>query len=86
MRIFGIYGPADHALSASFLQELSLKVQNTPLPIIMGGDFNLLRTGQDKNNDRINWPRLELFNNHIADWGLRENRALGRAIPGRINS
>jgi hypothetical protein len=72
LRIFGIYGPADHALSAAFLQELSLKVENTTLPIIMGGDFNLLRTEHDKNNDRINWPRLELFNNHIADWGLRE--------------
>jgi hypothetical protein len=38
----------------------------------MGGDFNLIRSDQDKNNDRINWPRLELFNNHIAAWGLRE--------------
>jgi exonuclease III len=72
LRIFGIYGPADHALSASFLQELSNKVENTTMPIIMGGDFNLIRSDQDKNNDRINWPRLELFNNHIAAWGLRE--------------
>jgi exonuclease III len=71
LRIFGIYGPADHSLSAAFLQELSKKVDNTTMPIIMGGDFNLIRTEQDKNNDRINWPRLELFNNHITDWGLR---------------
>jgi exonuclease III len=72
LRIFGIYGPTYHALSASFLQELSIKVENTTMPIIMGGDFNLHIIEQDKNNDRINWPRLELFNNHIAEWGLRE--------------
>jgi endonuclease/exonuclease/phosphatase (EEP) superfamily protein YafD len=68
----GIYGPADHTFSAAFLEEVSSKVANTDLPIIMGGDFNLLRRAQDKNNDRVNWARLELFNDHIGHWGLRE--------------
>jgi endonuclease/exonuclease/phosphatase (EEP) superfamily protein YafD len=68
----GIYGPADHTFSAAFLEEVSSKVANTEFPIIMGGDFNLLWRAQDKNNDRVNWARLELFNDHIGHWGLRE--------------
>jgi hypothetical protein len=68
----GIYGPADHSRSAEFLQEISNKVNSADTPIIMGGDFNLIRAAHDKNNDRINWTRMDLFNEHIAGWGLRE--------------
>ena len=31
-----------------------------------------MRGAQDKNNDRINWPRIHLFNDHIANWALTE--------------
>jgi hypothetical protein len=68
----GIYGPADHSRSAEFLQEISNKVEASDVPIIMGGDFNLIRAAHDKNNDMINWTRMDLFNEHIASWGLRE--------------
>jgi hypothetical protein len=37
----------------------------------MGGDFNLIRTAEDKNNGNLNWPLIDLFNNNIAGWGLR---------------
>jgi hypothetical protein len=42
-RVMGIYGPADHSRSAEFLQEISNKVDILDVPIIMGGDFNLIR-------------------------------------------
>ena len=42
-----------------------------------GGDFNLIRRSQDKNNDRINWPRVNLFNEYIADWGVLELQRTG---------
>jgi mannosylglycoprotein endo-beta-mannosidase len=71
-RVMGIYGPADHSRSAEFLQEVTSKVNSSTVPIIMGGDFNLIRAAHDKNNDRINWSRMDLFNEHIAAWGLRE--------------
>jgi hypothetical protein len=72
LRIMGIYGPADHASSGHFLEEISGKVARSNFPIIIGGDFNLMRIPEDKNNDRINWPRLDLFNEHIANWAVRE--------------
>jgi hypothetical protein len=77
LEIMGIYGPADHASSGCFLEEISGKVAQSNLPIIMGGDFNLTRIPEDKNNDRINWPRLELFNDHIARWVVREIPRIG---------
>jgi hypothetical protein len=67
LEIVGIYGPADHALSASFPEEISAMVARTRFPSILGGDSNLMRAAEEKNNDRINWARIELFNNHITD-------------------
>jgi hypothetical protein len=72
LEFMGIYGPADHVSSGRFLEEISGKVARSNLLIIMGGDFNLMRIPEDKNNERINWPRLELFNDHIARWAVRE--------------
>ena len=72
MTIIGVYGPANHSASAEFLDEISAKVASCRFPILMGGDFNLLRGAQDKNNDRLNWARIEMFNDHISSWALRE--------------
>jgi hypothetical protein len=38
----------------------------------LGGDFNLIRAAEDKNNNNLNWPVIDLFNDNIARWGLRE--------------
>jgi exonuclease III len=69
--IIGIYGPADHGRSRAFLQEVSDKIAALTRLLIMGGDFNLIRTAEDKNNGNLNWPLIDLFNNNIAGWGLR---------------
>ena len=67
-----VYGPADHRRSPAFLAELHLKISNSLLPVVVGGDFNLIRSPNEKNNDRINFPRMQLFNDWIAELGLRE--------------
>src|SRR3954465_14304384 len=46
--------------------------QGANIPIVLGGDFNLIRSGADKNNRNIDWPRVTLFNNTIASCALRE--------------
>uniref|UniRef100_A0A453CMW0 Endonuclease/exonuclease/phosphatase domain-containing protein n=1 Tax=Aegilops tauschii subsp. strangulata TaxID=200361 RepID=A0A453CMW0_AEGTS len=73
--IVQVYGPADHSRSAEFLVELEAKVREVSvaqLPLMVGGDFNLIRSGADKNNDNINWPRVAMFNNAVASMALRE--------------
>ena len=47
-------------------------VSAAQIPLMVGGDFNLIRLGADKNNDNINWPRVAMFNNAIASMALRE--------------
>ena len=78
--IVQVYGPADHSRSAEFLGELEAKVlavAATHVPLMVGGDFNLIRSDADKSNDNINWPRVAMFNNAIASMALREVAHVG---------
>ncbi|XP_073360311.1 uncharacterized protein [Aegilops tauschii subsp. strangulata] len=72
-----VYGPADHSRSVSFLDELSRKVSADRFPVVVGGGFNLLRSAEDKNNGLVNFPRMQLSNDCIADLGLRELDRIG---------
>ena len=47
------------------------------MPLIVGGDFNLIRSGADKNNANIDWTRVSMFNNAIAAAALREATRTG---------
>jgi exonuclease III len=67
----GVYGPVDHARSASFLSDLENKVESCSYPVVVLGDFNLIRGTQDKNNSNINWPLVNAFNESIARLALR---------------
>jgi hypothetical protein len=49
-----VYGPADHSRTTEFLGELVDKVEGYNLPIVVGGNFNLIRRAGDKSNDCIN--------------------------------
>ena len=53
-----VYVPADHSRSASFLDELNRKVSAATLPVVVGGDFNLLRFAEDKSNAHVNFARM----------------------------
>jgi exonuclease III len=72
LEVIGIYGPADHARSRGFLDEITAKITLCAFPILMGGDFNLIRAAEDKNNSNLNWSLIDLFNNSIATWAMRE--------------
>lgn len=47
--VANVYGPAQHTLSADFITELSDMCTSIQLPVIMGGDFNLIRGNRDRN-------------------------------------
>jgi hypothetical protein len=68
----GVYGPADHSRSPLFLQELEEVVTRATSPVLIAGDFNLIRGSTDKNNRNIDWSRVNLFNDSIARLQLRE--------------
>jgi hypothetical protein len=54
----GVYGPAQDDFKTTFLSELVWTYQQNPLPILIGGDYNIMRNNKEKNNDRYNdrWP------------------------------
>jgi hypothetical protein len=54
LEIMEIYGLADHSLSRELLGKISNKINHMDDPLIMGGDFNLFQSEEDKNNNRIN--------------------------------
>jgi hypothetical protein len=68
----GVYGPADHGRSPAFLLELESAISRSPFPVFVAGDFNLIRGRADKNNNNIDWQRINLFNDCIARLQLSE--------------
>jgi hypothetical protein len=70
--IIVVYGLADHSFSQPFLDKLSSKIASVNLPLIVGGDFNLLLHPSDKNNNNFSWLQVEAFNDFIHNFALRE--------------
>lgn len=77
-RFVTVYGPAKHELSAEFLRELGTIYRSSPLPCIMGGDFNLIRDSSDKSSDNIDVGLVYLFNDFTGDCQLREMKRSGQ--------
>lgn len=61
-----------------FLYELSQICEKATLPIILGGDFNLIREISDKNLDNHNQTLMDKFNDFIDDYQLRELKRSGQ--------
>lgn len=78
--VVSVYGPADHDWAAEFLEELQALVarcDDIGLPMVLGGDFNLICSSVDKSSDNIDWPHVDLFNGAIADMAQREVPRVG---------
>ena len=56
-----VYGPADHSRAAAFLDELNTKIASATLRVVVGGDFNLLRSVEEKSNARVDLANLGLL-------------------------
>ena len=73
-----VYGPAQVQQKEHFLAELVSMCSHESLPILIGGDFNMLRSLDEKNKDNFEtrWPFL--FNAVIDGLNLRELELYGR--------
>ena len=73
-----VYGAAQDSHKFEFLSELVRMCEVEELPKLLGGDFNILRKKEEKNNDNFNphWPFV--FNAIIDNLDLREIALSGR--------
>jgi len=62
-----VYGPAQHDRSAYFIDELSNICQGCVLPLVIDGDFNLIREPSDKSSPFCDQSLMDLFNKFIGD-------------------
>lgn len=56
----------------SFVEELHSVMSNWNGPILIGGDFNLVRFATEKSNGIINHRWADAFNDWISKWALLE--------------
>ena len=70
--LVAVYGAAQDASKPAFLREVVNLAKENPHPMIIGGDFNLLRYPHEKSKGRFDnhWPFL--FNAVIDSLDLRE--------------
>ena len=73
-----VYGPAQAEFKENFLTELVHMCSHEQLPMLIRGDFNILKSPNEKNNDKYDhrWPFL--FNAIIDGLNLRELEMSGR--------
>jgi endonuclease/exonuclease/phosphatase family metal-dependent hydrolase len=73
-----VYGAAQDKNKYEFLAELVRTCESETLPMLLAGDFNILRKPEDKSNDNFNprWPFI--FNAIIENLNLREICLSGR--------
>ena len=75
--LFVVYGPAQHEHSSSFLAELTNLGERSVLLYVIGGDFNLVRTVEDRSSGTGDRKLMEAFNNYIEHLDLREMKWSG---------
>jgi hypothetical protein len=67
-----VYGLAQHDLLGDFIMELSEFCDDVSVPMVLGGDFNLIRDDKDMNKGQGDPKLMDLFNNFIRRYQLRE--------------
>ena len=72
-----VYGPANHELSEIFLMELEQRCCQITFPLVVGGDFNLIRKETDKSSGQGNKLLMNMFNSFIERCQLREIKRVG---------
>jgi hypothetical protein len=65
--VMNVYGPAHYNMSEGFILDINDSCAEQTLPIIMGGDFNLIRNNNERNQGQGDPRLMTLFNDFIGD-------------------
>lgn len=64
-------------IEREFLEEITTKVQETDMPVMIGGDFNLVRKVEKKSYGNVDISLMDAFNDMINTTALRELQRTG---------
>ncbi|XP_073357704.1 uncharacterized protein [Aegilops tauschii subsp. strangulata] len=76
--LVAVYGAAQPELKPKFLADLVRICGSEQLPILVGGDFNIIRRREEKNNVNFDGRWSFMFNTIIESLDLREIELSGR--------
>jgi mannosylglycoprotein endo-beta-mannosidase len=76
-RLFNVYGPVQDNRKQEFLSELEVAINEAEVPILAGGDFNLVRRVDEKPSGNVNTVWMDAFNEFVANTELRELHRTG---------
>lgn len=80
-----VYGTSYNDKKLEFIAELHDTMDTLTYPVLVGGDFNLVRSADDKNNGIINNQFSYLFNDWINKWSLVEIKSDNRKFTWSNN-
>jgi hypothetical protein len=84
-RLVIVYASPYEESNLTFLEELDGILANWHGPILIGGDFNLVRNQKEKSNGVVNFHHVNAFNKLINKWGLIEIRDPNRSFSWTNN-
>jgi hypothetical protein len=79
-RICIVYGASSDDKREEFIDELHRLIDEIKVPVIIGGDFNLVRYKKDKSNGCVYFKWCDKFNEWIDKYGLLEIKLFGRSF------
>ncbi|PNT71466.1 hypothetical protein BRADI_2g27916v3, partial [Brachypodium distachyon] len=85
IKITNVYVPTDHSLKDDFLLALTNDAPDAQTPWIIMGDFNLLRSHEDKNSGSFRQAEADKFNDTINALALLELPLLDRRFTWTNN-
>lgn len=83
--LVAVYGAAQPEFKLDFLADLVRVCGGETLPILVGGDFNIIRRREEKNNDNFDGRWSFMFNAIIESLDLREIDLTGRQFTWANN-
>lgn len=76
--LINVYGPQPPKEKISFLNDLQLLCMNSPDPLMLVGDFNLIAATADKSTSNINRGLINAFRNFMNRLELKDMYLHGR--------
>jgi exonuclease III len=84
-RVCTVYGAAYEEKKQEFLDELQVCLTKNKEPLLIGGDFNLVRSKKDKNNRVVDLKWCDKYNEWINKISLLQIELIGRGFTWSNN-